>query len=204
MKPLDLEQLQLFWDIVEERNAPMVPIDSKVEYAEWAGTNRNDLQGMRIQGTEQPISVVRELHQPPGKEPVLYEGTIKNVTRRHHEQWHGLVRKTTAKFISIELFKEGNRIADFRFKLDPVIESLGADRCNELVKKTGDDLIHEQNEIADMGIDFKKASPYAYEDIKGILTDRITPVEFQLKKVVIGNTQKCELCGKMLKASDME
>jgi hypothetical protein len=55
-----------------------------------------------------------------------------------------------------------------------------------------------------MCIDFKKASPYAYEDIKGILTDRISPVDFQLKKVMIGNTQKCELCGKMIKSSDME
>lgn len=152
------------------------------------------------------MGVVREFHRPSGRQAALYEGTIKCVGRIFHEQWHGLVRKVTEAAIDIELWKEGHRIADFRFKPGPLVRELGLDRLDAFAKMKGDDLREEQMAIADLNIEFEKAKPFAYEETKGTLTDKLAPSDFQLRREKLEplTKVKCALCGKLVKPELMD
>lgn len=106
----------------------------------------------------------------------------------HHQQWHGLLRKIEAKSVTLELWKEGRRIADFRFMTSPVKQAVKPDRLQALIGATGDDLVEQQLAIAELNIPFEKSKPYAYEDQKGILTDKLSPTDFQLKAMNLAFT----------------
>ena len=125
MKLLTVEQLQIYWSLVEPEEEPK-PMLEEVEMAKWGKLyDKDQSKGTRQLGTRKRHGVVRRVEKA---------GNIEEFSCKDG-QLHGMSRLITALDVRIWLYKNNETISYFRFDHE-FVETHRNDAEMHLVKMT--------------------------------------------------------------------